>query len=237
MPVITTNLYLTCTLLHHFHWPLSALAEKICRRLESCLGELNYFGEFVFKKKCKNLCLDIYELVNFKHDMLQDCQFHTQPSFKVKRHEDAKILLIVIMIAIIIITFKGTIRFLTISLLHRELSPTRMLKWPGRYHVQITCNTSSTYHMQHVDLRATWYDRTAQLLGSAFHIFGTVLVIHASLMILTSFFFFFCTCLLFKEDSCKSMFNMQIWMVCFCFVFFFIYACIPVRILFVNATW
>ena len=29
---------------------------------------------------------------------------------------------------------------------------------------QITCNTSSAYHMQHVMLRAMWYEGTAQLL-------------------------------------------------------------------------
>ena len=39
-------------------------------------------------------------------------------------------------------------RFLTISSQCRELSPTRTLKWPGRNHVQITCNTSNAYHMQ-----------------------------------------------------------------------------------------
>ena len=56
-------------------------------------------------------------------------------------------------------------RFLTISSQHRKLSPTRTLKWPGRNRVQITCNTSSTYHVQHVMLRATWYEGTAQLLS------------------------------------------------------------------------
>ena len=40
-------------------------------------------------------------------------------------------------------------RFFTISSLRRELSPTRMLKWPGRDRVQIMCNTSSAYHVQH----------------------------------------------------------------------------------------
>ena len=29
-------------------------------------------------------------------------------------------------------------------------SPTRSLKWPGRNRVQITCNTSGAYHVQHV---------------------------------------------------------------------------------------
>ena len=56
-------------------------------------------------------------------------------------------------------------RFFTISSQRRELSPTRTLKWPRRNHVQITCNTSSAYHVQHVVLRATWYEGTAQLLS------------------------------------------------------------------------
>ena len=56
-------------------------------------------------------------------------------------------------------------RFFTISSLRRELSPTPMLNWLGYNHVQITCNTSSTYHVQHVMLRATWYKGTAQLLS------------------------------------------------------------------------
>ena len=38
-------------------------------------------------------------------------------------------------------------RFVTISS-QRELSLTRTLKWPGRNRVQITCNTSSAYHVQ-----------------------------------------------------------------------------------------
>ena len=56
-------------------------------------------------------------------------------------------------------------RFFTISSLHREPSPTCTLKWPGSNRVQITCNTSSAYHVQHVVLRATWYKGTAQLLS------------------------------------------------------------------------
>ena len=34
-----------------------------------------------------------------------------------------------------------------------------------RNQVQITCNTLSTYHVQHVILHATWYEGTAQLLS------------------------------------------------------------------------
>ena len=43
-------------------------------------------------------------------------------------------------------------RFVTISSQRRELSPTRTLKWPGRNRVQVTCNTSSACHVQHVVL-------------------------------------------------------------------------------------
>ena len=56
-------------------------------------------------------------------------------------------------------------RFYTISSLRREQSPRCMLKWPRRNRVQITCNTLSAYHVQHVMLRATWYEGTAQLLN------------------------------------------------------------------------
>ena len=39
-------------------------------------------------------------------------------------------------------------RFFTMSSQHRELSPTRTLKRSGHNRVQITCNTSSAYHVQ-----------------------------------------------------------------------------------------
>ena len=39
-------------------------------------------------------------------------------------------------------------RFFTISSQRPELSPTRTLKWPRRNRVQITCVTSSAYHVQ-----------------------------------------------------------------------------------------
>ena len=55
-------------------------------------------------------------------------------------------------------------RFFTISSLCHELSPTRTRKWPERNRVQIMCNTSTTY-VQHVVLRAIWYEGTAQLLS------------------------------------------------------------------------
>ena len=71
-----------------------------------------------------------------------------------------------LVIIIIIIALQGAIRdIFTISSLRREPSSTCTLKWPGRNRVQITCNTSSAYHMQHVVLRATWYEGTAQLLS------------------------------------------------------------------------
>ena len=45
---------------------------------------------------------------------------------------------------------KAQFEIFTISSLRREPSPTRTLKWPGRNRVQITCNASSAYHVQHV---------------------------------------------------------------------------------------
>ena len=42
------------------------------------------------------------------------------------------------------------LRFFTISSLRCELFPVCTLKWPGRNHVQIMCNTLSAYCMQHV---------------------------------------------------------------------------------------
>ena len=75
------------------------------------------------------------------------------------------IIIMIIIIMIIIIALKDTIRdFFTVSSLRRAASPTRTLKWPGCNRVQITCNTSSAYHVQLV-LRATWFEGTAQLLS------------------------------------------------------------------------
>ena len=72
------------------------------------------------------------------------------------------ITIVIIIIIIIIIAFKGAIwDFFTIYWLRPKLSLTHMLKRPGRNRVQITCNTLSTYHMQH----ATRYEGTAQLLS------------------------------------------------------------------------
>ena len=56
-------------------------------------------------------------------------------------------------------------RFLTISSLCHDLSPTHTLKWLGRNRVLTTRNTSSAYHVQHVNLLAMWYEGTAQLLS------------------------------------------------------------------------
>ena len=40
--------------------------------------------------------------------------------------------------------------YFTIFSLHHELSPTSILTWQRRSCVQITCNTSGAYHVQHV---------------------------------------------------------------------------------------
>ena len=42
------------------------------------------------------------------------------------------------------------LRFFTLSSLRRKLSPICTLKWPWRNCMQITCNTLSAYHVQHV---------------------------------------------------------------------------------------
>ena len=65
---------------------------------------------------------------------------------------------------IIIIALKGEIEIFTISSMRRELSPTRTLKWSGRNHVQITCNTSSVYHAKHAVCHF-WYVGIVQLLS------------------------------------------------------------------------
>ena len=57
--------------------------------------------------------------------------------------------------------------FFTISCLHREPSPVRTLKWPGRNRVQITCNTRRVYHVHQVVLFAKQYEATAELLSLA----------------------------------------------------------------------
>ena len=57
------------------------------------------------------------------------------------------------------------LRFFTISSQRCEPSPICTLKWPRRTCAQIMCNTSSACHVQHVVLRASWYEGTAQLLS------------------------------------------------------------------------
>ena len=75
------------------------------------------------------------------------------------------IIIIIIIIIITIIALKGAIGDLfTIFSLRREPSPTRTLWLPGHSCVQITCNSTSAYHVQHA-LLATWYEGTAQLLS------------------------------------------------------------------------
>ena len=48
------------------------------------------------------------------------------------------------------------LRYLIISSLHRELSPTRMLKWPGHSQVQNICNISSVYYVQDIGCHVVW---------------------------------------------------------------------------------
>ena len=63
--------------------------------------------------------------------------------FGKKPHQNNSIIMIMI---IIMIALKSEIRKF-----HNLLTaPARMLRWPGRNRVQITCNISSAYHVQHV---------------------------------------------------------------------------------------
>ena len=71
------------------------------------------------------------------------------------------IIIIVIIIMIIIIALEGAIQIFTISSLRRELSPTRTFKWQGLNRVQITCNTSRAYHVQHVVCHVIRQDSSA----------------------------------------------------------------------------
>ena len=56
---------------------------------------------------------------------------------------------------------RRNLKFLTISSLGCELSPTRTLKLPGCNRVEITCNTSSAYHVQHVVCHLVGMDSSA----------------------------------------------------------------------------
>ena len=73
------------------------------------------------------------------------------------------IIIIIMMIIIIIITFKGAIRDFLQSP-HSAANCVQHVRssGPGRKRVQITCYTSSAYHVQHDVLRATWYEGTAR---------------------------------------------------------------------------
>ena len=56
-------------------------------------------------------------------------------------------------------------RFFTISSLRRKLSPTRTLNWPGSNLVQITCNSQSAHHVQHVVCHLVRRDSSAIKIG------------------------------------------------------------------------
>ena len=59
------------------------------------------------------------------------------------------IIIVMIIIIIVIVMLKVAVQdCFTVSLLHRELFPTRMLKWPRRNHAQVRCNILSAYHVQ-----------------------------------------------------------------------------------------
>ena len=73
---------------------------------------------------------------------------------------------------------KRNSRFFTISSLRRELSPTRTLKRPLRNRVQITCNTSSAYHVQHAVCHLVRRDSSAIEFDSV----GIALILALSLL-------------------------------------------------------
>ena len=90
------------------------------------------------------------------------------------------IIMIIIIIIIssssisIIITMKGaTGGFLTITSLYRKLSPTHTLMWLERSHMQITCNTLGTHHVQHVVCHVVGKDNPAtKFWNSCNHIYS-----------------------------------------------------------------
>ena len=89
--------------------------------------------------------------------------------------ESQEVIIIIIIIIHVIIIISGgynnnriqrcNLKFCTVPSLCREQSPTCTLKWPRCDRVQITCNRSSPYHVQHVLLHAMWYKWVAQLLN------------------------------------------------------------------------
>ena len=96
------------------------------------------------------------------------CPFSRHATRHVARDTDGPNILLVIctqLIMIIIIAFTGAIWDVLQSPHCAANCLQHTLKWPGRNCVQITCNTSSTCHVQHDVLRATWYEGTAQLLS------------------------------------------------------------------------
>ena len=75
-------------------------------------------------------------------------------------------MIIIIIIIIIIKALKGAIRdFLQSPHCAANYFKQVRSRGPVCNRVQITCNTSSAYHVQHVVLRAMWYEETARLLS------------------------------------------------------------------------
>ena len=66
-----------------------------------------------------------------------------------------------IVIILLMIASEGVIRHFYNLSLCLELSPTPRLKWPGRNRVQIICNTSCAYHIQHVVCHVVRMDSSA----------------------------------------------------------------------------
>ena len=75
---------------------------------------------------------------------------------------------IIIIIIIIIIALKGAIRDSLQSppCAANCLHPTRTLEWPGRNHVQITCNTWGAYYVRHAVVHMV-LGRAVSVIGDA----------------------------------------------------------------------
>ena len=82
------------------------------------------------------------------------------PPHMLRWPECSHVLVLLLVILIIVFALKGTVQDFTI-LLCPELSLPHMFRWPEYSHVQITCNTLSTDHMQHLVYHVVWRDSSA----------------------------------------------------------------------------
>ena len=67
-----------------------------------------------------------------------------------------------VIVIVVIMELKGAIRDVLLFP-HCAANWTRSLKWPGRKYVQITCNTQSAHHVQHVVCHLVRRDSSARI--------------------------------------------------------------------------